>query len=118
MNSPVYYLLQQFAYASPQILVYLAGVALGIFFIKKYRTAAMLVLGGSVILLITTIGQTLLQFYLFRARVSYGWSAAGFAQVLSIVAVLTSLMRAVGLALWLIAVFIARKPKTPVTDSV
>ena len=114
MNSPAYYLLQQFAYASPQILVYLAGVALGIFFIQKYRTSAMLVLGGSVVLLITTIGQTLLQFYLFRVRVNSGWTTAGYAQALSIVAALASLMRALGLALWLIAVFIGRKAKTTI----
>ncbi|MEK6333872.1 MAG: hypothetical protein AABM67_02925 [Acidobacteriota bacterium] len=112
MNSPAYYLLQQFAYVSPQILVYLAGVALGIFFIKKYGTSAMLVLGGSGVLLITTIGQTLLQVYLFRVRINYGWSAADYARVLSMVAVLASLLRALGLALWLIAVFIGRKTKT------
>lgn len=114
MNSPFYYLLQQFAYASPQILVYLAGVALGIFFFKKYGTSAMLVLGGSVIFLLTTIGQTSLQFYLFRVRINSGWSAASYAQMLSIVAVLASLMRALGLALWLVAVFIGRKAKTTI----
>ena len=112
MNSAASFLLQQIAYSSPMLLVYLAGVVLAIVFIRKYATSAMLVLCGSAILLITTISQTLVQFYLFRARIESGWTAAGYAQVQSIVSLVASIMRALGLSLWLAAVFVGRKSKT------
>jgi hypothetical protein len=72
----------------------------------------MLTLCGSVILLITTIGLTFAQFYLFRSRLASGWSAAGYSQALAIVSLVANIMRALGLALWLAAVFVGRKSKT------
>jgi hypothetical protein len=103
---------QQLAYSLPQLLVYLAGLILAIIFFRKYSTSALLVLCGSVVLLLTSLGQTFIQFYLFRARVESGWSAAGYARMLSIVFVVASILRALGLALWLAAVFAGRKSKT------
>lgn len=112
MNSAAPYLLQQLGYATPQLLVYLVGLVLAIVFLRKYPASAMLTLCGSMVLLLTTLGLTFTQFYLFRARFEYGWSTAGYAQVLSLVSLLASIMRALGLALWLAAVFVGRKSKT------
>jgi hypothetical protein len=103
---------QQLAYSLPQLLVYLVGLILAIIFFRKYSTAALLVLCGSIVLLVTSLGQTFIQFYLFRARVESGWSAAGYAQMLLIVSMVANIIRALGLALWLAAVFVGRKSKT------
>lgn len=110
------YLIQQLAYSSPSLLVYLAGAILGAIFIKKYRTPAMLTLFASLILLITTVGVSSLQAYLLSARVEYGWSAARHSQMLTLVSLAGNIIRAVCLGLWLAAVFVGRKSKT-VTQS-
>ena len=107
---------QQLAYSLPQLLVYLAGLILAIVFFRKYSAAALLVLCGSIVLLFTSLGQTFIQFYLFRARLESGGSAAGYAQMLSIVSVIASIMRALGLGLWLAAVFAGRKSKTTISQ--
>lgn len=112
MNSAASFLWQQIGYFAPVILVYLAGLVMAIIFFTKYPTSSLLILCGSVVLLFTTIGQVFIQFYLFRARVDSGWSAAGYAQMLSIVSLVANVLRALGLALWLAAVFVGRKSKT------
>lgn len=112
MNSATSFLLLQLAYSVPALLVYLAGLVLAIIFLRKYPASAMLILCGSVVLLITTIGLTFAQFYLFRYRLDYGWSPAAYGQVLSMVSLVANIMRALGLALWLTAVFVGRKSKT------
>lgn len=112
MNPATSFLLQQLAYSVPALLVYLAGLILAIIFLGKYPASAMFTLCGSVVLLITTLGLTFVQFYLFRSRLEYGWSAAGYGQVLSIVSLVANIIRALGLSLWLAAVFVGRKSKT------
>jgi hypothetical protein len=109
MNPAASFLLQQLAYASPALLVYLAGVVLAIVFIRKYPTPAMLTLGGGVVLLITTVVLTLVQFYLFRYRLESGWSAAEYSRVLSTITLVANIIRALGLSLWLAAVFVGRR---------
>jgi hypothetical protein len=112
MNAATSFLLEQLAYSVPALLVYLAGLVLAIIFIRKYSVSAMLTLCGSVILLITTIGLTFAQFYLFRSRLEYGWSPARYGQVLGVVSIVATIIRALGLSLWLAAVFVGRKSKT------
>jgi hypothetical protein len=112
MNSATSFLLQQLTYSVPALLVYVAGLVLAIIFLRKYPASAMLTLCGSVALLVTTIGLSLAQFYIFRYRLEYGWSSATYSQVLLIVSLVANIIRALGLALWLTAVFVGRKSKT------
>jgi len=109
MNPANTFLLQQIAYASPALLVYLAGVVLAIVFIRKYPTPAMITLGGGLVLLITTVILTLVQFFLFRYRLENAWSAAEYSRVLSMITLVANIVRALGLSLWLAAVFVGRK---------
>lgn len=109
MNPANSFLLQQLAYASPALLVYLAGGVLAIIFIRKYPTPAMLTLGGGLVLLITTVVLTLIQYYLFRYRLENAWSAAEYSRVLSLVSLVANIIRALGLSLWLAAVFVGRR---------
>jgi hypothetical protein len=109
MNPANSFLLQQIAYASPALVVYLAGVVLAIVFIRKYPTPAMITLGGGLVLLITTVVLTLVQFYLFRYRLENAWSAAEYSRVLSRITLAANIIRALGLSLWLAAVFVGRR---------
>ena len=113
MNPAASFLLQQIAYASPALLVYLAGVVLAIVFIRKYPMPALLTLGGGLVLLITTIILTLIQYYLFRYRLENAWSAAEYSRVLSMITLAANIVRALGLSLWLAAVFVGRRQGKP-----
>lgn len=108
------YLLQQIAYSIPGLLAYLAGLILALIFIRKYPVPAMLTLVGSLILLVTTVGIILTQFYLFRSRLQYGWSGSDYSRMLGIVSITGNILRALGLGFWLAAVFVGRR-KQPAT---
>jgi xanthosine utilization system XapX-like protein len=109
MNPADSFLLQQIGYASPALLVYLAGVVLAIIFIRKYPMPALITLCGGVVLLITTVVLTLIQYYLFRYRLENAWSAAEYSRVLSRFTLAANIVRALGLSLWLAAVFVGRR---------
>jgi hypothetical protein len=114
MSSITSFLIQQLAYSAPVLIVYLAGIVLGVIFIKKYPTPAMLTLVASVILLVTTVGVFLAQAYITRSRLEYGWSTDRYSQMMSLVSIAGTIVRAVGLGLWLAAVFVGRKSKTTI----
>ena len=105
-------LAQQLAYAAPALIVYLVGMVLAVIFIRKYPGPAILTLLATVILLVTTIGTALAQVYFMRLRVESGWTTARYGQMMSVVSIAGSMLRALGLALWLAAVFVGRKSKT------
>ncbi len=106
------FLTQQLAYAAPALLVYLVGMVLAVIFIRKYPGPAILTLLGTGILLVTTIGIALAQVHFMRLRVESGWTTARYGQMSSVVSIAGSMLRGLGLALWLAAVFVGRKSKT------
>ena len=110
MNGSV--LIQQLAYAGPVILVYLVGLILAVIFIKKYPVPAILTLLAMIVLLGTIFGVAFAQTYLIRARLGSGGSMASYATMQSMVSLIGIVMRALGSALLLAAVFVGRKGQT------
>ncbi len=110
MNGSV--LIQQLAYSVPVIIVYLLGLILAVIFIKKYPVPAILTLLAAIILLGNIFGVTFAQTYLIRARLGSGGSMASYSTMSSMISIIGSLMRAVGSALLLAAVFVGRKSRT------
>jgi hypothetical protein len=110
MNSSL--LIQQLAYAGPVIVVYLVGLVLAVIFIRNYPVPAILTLLATVILLGNIFGNAFAQEYFIRARLAPGGSMASYSTTMSVVSMIGSIMRALGSALLLAAVFVGRKSKT------
>ena len=109
------YLIQQFAYTGPVLIVYLVGMVLSIVFIRKYPMPAMFALAATLILFASSLGATMAQAYFFRLRYEYGWTMAQYGRMNVIVVGITTALRVLGSALLVAAVFVGRKPKsTPV----
>lgn len=105
------YVLQQLGYGSPLLIVYLIGIILAAVFVRKYPFPAMLTLAGTAILFINVIAIALVQGYFIRARIESGWSAAQYLQITMIISAISGLVRAIGTALLIAAIFVGRKPK-------
>ena len=110
MNSS--FLIQQLAYAGPLIVVYLVGLVLAAIFIKKYPGPAILTLLATIILLGNIFGVAFAQGYFLRARLGSGGSMVSYSTMMSAVSIIGSIVRAVGSALLLGAVFVGRNSKT------
>jgi len=106
------FLIQQLAYAGPVIVVYLVGLVLAVIFIKKYPVPAILTLLATIILLGNIFGIAFAQEYFIRARLVSGGSMASYSTMMSAVSLIGSIMRALGSALLLAAVFVGRNRKT------
>lgn len=106
------FLIQQLAYAGPVIVVYLVGLVLAVIFIKKYPGPAILTLLATIILLGNIFGIAFAQAYFIRARLGLGGSMASYSTMMSVVSIIGSIMRALGSALLLAAVFVGRKSRT------
>lgn len=111
------YVLQQLGYSSPLLIVYLIGILLAAIFVRKYPLPAMLTLAGAAILFVNQIAITLIQGYLIKARVESGWTPDQYTQLLMIVAVIGNIVRAIGTALLIGAIFVGRKGKTVQPDT-
>lgn len=105
-------LIQQLAYSIPVILVYLVGLVLAVIFIKKYPVPAILTLLAAIILLGNIFGITFAQTYLIRSRLGSSGSMASYSTMSQMISIMGSLMRAVGSALLLAAVFVGRRSQT------
>jgi hypothetical protein len=112
MSSTTSLLFQQLAYAVPVLVVYLLGLILAVIFIKKYPGPAILTLIGIVILTATIFGISFTQAYLNEVRITSGWPFEKYSQTMSLVSLTGSIMRALGSALLVAAIFVGRKSKT------
>src|SRR5712692_918006 len=110
MNSS--FLIQQIAFAGPVLVVYLVGMVLAVIFIQKYPVPAILTLLATIILLGNIFGVAFAQAYFMRFRLGVFGPVASYSTIFSVVSVIGSVMRAVGSALLLTAVFVGRKSKT------
>jgi hypothetical protein len=105
------YVLQQLGYNSLPLIVYLIGILLAAVFVRKYPFSAMLTMAGSAILFVNQIAITMLQGYLISARSESGWSPEQYTQLLVVVSVIGNIVRAIGTALLIGAIFVGRKVK-------
>ncbi len=110
MNSS--FLIQQIAFAGPILVVYLVGMVTAVIFIKKYPVPAILTLLATIILLGNIFGVAFAQAYFMRFRLGVFGPMASYSTIFSVVSIIGSVMRAVGSALLLAAVFVGRKSKT------
>jgi hypothetical protein len=118
MNNPTTsYLFQQLAYSAPQLIVYVLGIILAAIFIRKYPGPALLTLLATIILLVTTLGLALAQGSIMRLRFESGWTITQYSQVMSVLSIVASILRALGLAVLLAAVFFGRQSKTVIEAS-
>src|SRR5262245_44967492 len=117
MDNSTALIVRQLAAVSPTVLVCFVGMILALVFIKKYTSAAVMTLIATFILAGTAVGVTLVQLQLARMFPVYGWSVAQYSQAMTAVSISGSVLRALGLALLLVAVFVGRKGKTNIPIS-
>lgn len=109
MNSAeVNYLAQQLIYQGPLLLVAGAGFLLSLVFMGRYRWPSVLTLLGTMILSIATIGVVFAQIYFSTQEPGLVIEASR--QLQAVIVIAGSLLRGLGVALIMVAVFIARKP--------
>lgn len=104
------FFLQQLAYQLPLLLVYLAGAIVAALMMRRNRAAALLCLVGCAVSLLTILAVTGLQGWLNGARLRADWPMARYAQAMTMVGLMGAILRPVGVALILVAVFVGRTP--------
>src|SRR5262245_39511492 len=100
------YVSQQLGYGALLMLVYLVGIVLSAGFVRKYPLPAMLTLAGCVILLVNVIALAVIQGYFIQARITNGWTAAEYSQVTMVIGLIGAIVRAIGSALLIGAIFV------------
>ena len=111
MDNSASFFMQQLAYVAPALIVCFVGMVLAVIFIKKSTGPAILTIIAALLFSVTYVGTALAQTYLMRARFQFGWPVGRYSQMLSIVSISGSLLRALGLAILFTAVFVGRKSK-------
>lgn len=102
--------LTQLAVQLPVLLVYLVGMILALMFWRRCPGACAYALLGAGLLLFLAIGQTVVNMYLVSHQSEIGVSMSNFGALLSAIAVVCSLIRALAYALLFAAVFVGRRP--------
>lgn len=101
------YVLPQIGALAPQLFVSVLAFVLGFVF-RRHGTPAVLTMLGGGVLFLTMLGVTGVQYYLFQLRTEEGWDNSRFATAMSVVGIVGSCLRALGLVLIVIAVFVGR----------
>ncbi len=110
MNDVLVSSLMQLLGQTPVLLVYLLGPILALVFWRRCPVSSLLTLVASVLLLLLAVIQAFAtQYLIIRARVELGWSSEEMSRVLSAVALVGNVLRALGLGLLLAAVFLGRR---------
>ena len=98
----------------PMFLVYLAAMFLALTLWRRCPTPCALTLGATGLLFVVSIGQMLLNYYLFSARDGSGLSPGNRTSILTVTNLAGSILRALGFGLLLAAVFHGRsRPEGP-----
>ena len=115
MNSvSLNYLAQQVMYQGPVLLVAPVGLVLSFVFLGRYRWPSLLTLIGTTILLVSTVGVMAAQMYVLQVRTQGVFSQTS-RQVSSVIAIVGSLARGLGIGLLLAAAFIGHKQSPTIT---
>jgi len=93
---------------APLLLVYVVGMVVALSYVPRYRGPAMMTLIATSALLAVSIGQALLVQYVIQSNAGSGMGSPGLGGMLSIVALISSLIRAAATGLILAAVFTGR----------
>jgi hypothetical protein len=102
--------LQQLAWQSPLLLVYVVGLVLSLVFLKRCPTASICAMIGLILLLVTGVGFSLLQNYFFAARLSQHWNTDEANRMMAASNLAATVVRAAAFSLILIAIFVGRRP--------
>ncbi|MEA2735595.1 MAG: hypothetical protein QOE14_2046 [Humisphaera sp.] len=95
---------------APMLLVYLGGMMFCALMWRRAGSGAMLAMIGLGLMLLSTIGSTLMVAFVVRNQSAAGTSMASLGQMMTVVAIVSSLIRAGGLALVVAGVF-ANRPQ-------
>ena len=90
----------------PSLLVYVGGIVLAAVWMRRAPTAATLTIIGLAIMLVSMLAFTLFQNYVITSRAA--GSAVSIGQMLTWAGLASSILRAIGLALVVAAVFANR----------
>jgi hypothetical protein len=104
-------LLQQLVIAAPMLIVTFVGLVLALIFIRKYTVPAVLTILAILAFWIAGGGIAFAQAYMFRLRLERGWTNLQYSQIMSVVSMSMSIVRALAIALLLAAVFVGRKSR-------
>ena len=102
--------LKQLSWQTPVLLIYAVGMILALVFWKRSPAASVCSMIGFLVLLTTSIVITVAQAYFFSARIEQHWSQFDIDRDLFTSNLIASVVRAVGVILILIAIFVKRKP--------
>jgi hypothetical protein len=105
-------LLHQLVFAAPMLIVTFVGLVLALIFIRKNSVPAVLTILAILAFWLAGGGIAIAQTYLFRMRLEHGWTNLQYSQIMSLVSMSTSIVRALAIALLLAAVFVGRKGRT------
>src|SRR5947209_2472151 len=88
------FLLMQLAPQAPLLLAYLVGFILALVYRGRYPGPALLTLIATIVLLITSLAQSLLFVYVIRSQHELGWDQRQVGWIFSLSAILGSVLRA------------------------
>ena len=103
------YLLSQLGFQAPALFVYLVAFILALVYMRRASMPCILTLVGVGILVITTLGMAVTQAYLIESRQVYGGDSERFARLMGSIGLAGSYVRAVGLFLLVVAIFVDRR---------
>jgi hypothetical protein len=105
--------MRQLAVQSPVLLLYVVGLVLALVFWKRSPTASICTVIGLILMLATGVVMVFLQNYFLQARLSQHWSTFDVNRAMGISNIVANLVRAIGLILILVAIFVKRASAEP-----
>ena len=102
------FFLSQLGYAGPFLFVYLVAGYFAIIYLDRARLPAMLTLVGVIINLVTTFGGMAATFYAINYH-----NHSSLPQLLQIISLVSTVMGAIGLGLFVAAIFVGRDHTPP-----
>ena len=114
MDSLFQQVLSQLTSQLPVLIVYAVGLAISLSLWGRHPRACLPAFLGSLVLLAVSVGFPFVQMSLINNRSQQNWSVAEFGRIMTVLAVASSTLRAVGYGLLIWAVFAgrARQPST------
>jgi hypothetical protein len=104
-------LLTQLTADSPLLLIYVVGIVLALVYWRRCRRPCAFTFFSCGLLLLTSIGQSAVRLYVFQGRADLDLSPEKLAWILTLIAQVSSCLRALGFGLLLAAIFVDRRPR-------
>lgn len=100
--------LQQLLPQAPSLLAYAVGLAFALYSWRRWPITSLLTAAGTGLLLIVAVGHAIAVHYVFSSRDSIAPDARDLSSLLISMSLLAGLVRALGIILLLVAVFLGR----------